>query len=124
VFEKHGLAQYEDIEVMGEDEVWGLFPSPTHYVTRDAGMVQGIRALGHFIGLEVSDPSDYTRPLEPGMVFTVEPKIYIPGKGITIMIEDMVLVTETGHEILSTYAPTKAEAIERMMASGRRDLHR
>lgn len=82
-------------------------------------MVRGIRALGHFIGLEVSDPRDYTRPLEPGMVFTVEPKIYIPEKGITIMIEDMALVTETGHEVLSPHAPTDSDAIERLMASAR-----
>jgi len=119
VFQSHGLEQYEDVEAMGEDKVWGLLPSPTNYLTRDAGMVRGIRALGHFIGLEVADPADYTRPLEPGMVFTVEPKIYIPEKGITIMIEDMVLVTETGHENLSPHAPTDPDAIERLMASSR-----
>ncbi len=73
VFREHGLEQYEDIETMGADRVWGILPSPTHYLTRDAGMVRRVRALGHFIGLQVADPGDVTRPLEAGMVFTVEP---------------------------------------------------
>ncbi len=115
VFRKHGLEQYEDVATMGADRVWGMMPSPTHYLTRNAGMVRGVRALGHFIGLEVADPSDTTRPLAAGMVFTVEPKIYIPEKNISIMIEDMVLVTEDGHEVLSAGAPTSSAEIERLM---------
>ena len=99
VFHKHGLERYEDIKVMGEDKVWGIMPSPTHYLTRNAGLVPytprgvGVRDLGHHIGLHVHDSRDYSRPLEAGMVVTVEPKIYIPEKQIAIMIEDMVLVT-------------------------------
>ena len=121
VFQQHGLQQYEDIEAMGADKVWGMMPSPTHYLTRDAGMVRGVRALGHFIGLEVADRSDTSRPLEAGMVFTVEPKIYIPEKNISIMIEDMVLVTDDGHEVLSAGVPTSSAEIERLMQDGRRN---
>jgi Xaa-Pro aminopeptidase len=120
VFQRHGLEDFENIEAMGADQVWGMMPSPTHYLTREAGIVPRVRALGHFIGLEVGDPGDATRPLEAGMVFTVEPKIYIPGKNISIMIEDMVLVTEDGHEVLSAGAPTSSVEIERLMAEGRR----
>ena len=107
VFHKHGLERYEDIKVMGEDKVWGIMPSPTHYLTRNAGLVPytprgvGVRDLGHHIGLHVHDSRDYSRPLEAGMVVTVEPKIYIPEKQIAIMIEDMVLVTPGGHDVLS-----------------------
>jgi len=120
VFQKHGLEQYEDIEVMGADKVWGMMPSPTHYLTRDAGMVRGVRALGHFIGLDVAERFDSTRPLEVGMVFTVEPKLYIPEKNISIMIEDMVVVTEDGVEVMSDGAPTSSVEIERLMQDARK----
>jgi Xaa-Pro aminopeptidase len=119
VFQKHGLEQYEDIEAMGADKVWGMMPSPTHYLTRDAGMVRGVRALGHFIGLDVADRFDSTRPLEAGMVFTVEPKLYIPGKNISIMIEDMVVVTEDGADVLSDGVPTSSAEIEQLMQAAR-----
>ena len=49
------------------------------------------------------------------MVVTVEPKIYIPDRGIAIMIEDMILVTPTGHENLSATAPRAARDVERAM---------
>ncbi len=119
VFQKHGLQQYEDIEAMGAENVWGMMPSPTHYLTRDAGMVSGVRALGHFIGLDVGEPFDSSRPLEVGMVFTVEPKLYIPEKNISVMIEDMVVVTEDGVEVLSDGAPTSSAEIEQLMQEAR-----
>ncbi len=126
VFQRHGLEQYEDIATMGSDRVWGIMPSPTHYLTRDAGIVRynsfgrGVRDLGHHIGLEVQDSRDYSAPLAPGMVVTIEPKIYIPELDISIMIEDMILVTESGHENLSSAVPKRADDIERIMAEGRR----
>jgi len=125
VFQKYGLEQYEDVAKMGEDKVWGIMPSPTHYLTRDAGIVRysrlgrGVRDLGHHIGLEATDGRDYSKPLAPGMVITIEPKMYIPEKNIAIMIEDMILVTATGHENLSASLPKRAADIERLMG-GRR----
>ncbi len=130
VFQKHGLDKYEDVKTMGVDRVWGIMPSPTHYLTRDAGIVRynsfgrGVRDLGHHIGLEVQDSRDYSRPLEPGMVFTIEPKIYIPEKNIAIMIEDMIAVTATGHENLSAGIPKTVAEIERIMTPGRRGASR
>jgi Xaa-Pro aminopeptidase len=126
VFRAHGLEQYEDVAKMGVDRAWGVMPSPTHYLARDAGIVRynsfgrGVRDLGHHIGLEVQDSRDYTQPLAPGMVVTIEPKIYIPEKQIAIMIEDMILVTATGHENLSASTPKKAADVERIMAEGRK----
>jgi len=79
-----------------------------------------VRDLGHHIGLEVQDSRDYSMPLQPGMVITIEPKIYIPEKNIAIMIEDMILVTEAGAENLSASVPKRAVDIERVMAEGRR----
>lgn len=85
---------------------------------------------GHWLGLDVHDVGDYRidgeyRELEPGMVFTVEPGLYIapgsPGvaakwQGIGIRIEDDVVVTADGHEVLSDGVPRDAEAIEALMA--------
>ena len=126
VFQRHGLQPNEDIARMGVDRVWGLMPSPTHYLTRDAGITRysaagfGVRDIGHMVGLEATDGRDWSRPLEAGMVVTIEPKLYIPELGIAIMIEDEILVTPAGHENLSSAVPKKAADIERVMAEGRR----
>lgn len=62
-------------------------------------------ATSHFLGLDAHDVGDYTRPLEPGMVLTVEPGIYIPKEGIGVRIEDDLLVTKTGYKVLSGRLP-------------------
>jgi len=85
---------------------------------------------GHWLGLDVHDVGDYKvgdqwRLLEPGMVMTIEPGIYIPAgtRGahrkwwdIGIRIEDDVLVTRQGCEILTDALPRKANEIEALMA--------
>jgi len=58
-------------------------------------------STSHFMGLNVHDVGDYERPLEPGVVMTVEPGIYIPAEGIGVRIEDDVLITKTGIKILT-----------------------
>ncbi len=125
VFRAHGLEPFEDVARMGIDHVWGVMPSPTYYLAHHGGLTRysaagfGVRDLGHHIGLEATDSRDYSRPLEAGMVFTVEPKIYIPDLGIAIMTEDMVLVTADGHDVLSAKTPKRADDIERVMSRGR-----
>jgi len=76
--------------------------------------------LSHWLGMRVHDVGG-SRALEPGMVFTVEPGIYIPDEGIGIRIEDDVLVTARGCEVLSAAAPKTTEDIERLMAAGGQD---
>lgn len=126
VFQRHGLQPNEDIARMGVDRVWGLMPSPTHYLTRDAGITRysaagvGVRDIGHMVGLEATDGRDWSRPLAAGMVVTIEPKVYIPELGMAIMIEDEILVTPTGSENLSASVPKRVADIERVMAEGRR----
>ena len=71
-----------------------------------------IHGLGHNIGLDVHDPGEYCKPLEPGMVVTIEPGIYIPEENLGVRIEDDVLITETGYKLLSERlpaAPTKSK---------------
>ena len=85
---------------------------------------------GHWIGLDVHDVGDYridgeSRLLEPGMVFTIEPGLYIPPgdtsvaprwRGIGIRTEDDVLVTKTGHKVLTGKLARSADEIETLMA--------
>ena len=75
-----------------------------------------IHGLSHWLGMDVHDPGSYSRRLEPGMVLTVEPGIYIPAESLGIRIEDVVLVTREGGEVLSAGLPRSAEAVERAMA--------
>ena len=86
---------------------------------------------GHWLGLDVHDVGDYRidgepRLLEPGMVFTIEPGLYVrlddasvPEKwrGIGIRIEDDVAITRDGHEVLTEGLPRSAEEIEAFMAA-------
>jgi Xaa-Pro aminopeptidase len=74
-----------------------------------------IHGLGHGVGLEIHEPPWLTRsrgsmPLLPGMVFTIEPGVYLPGVG-GVRIEDMLLLTENGAAILSQ-APKKLQLSE------------
>jgi Xaa-Pro aminopeptidase len=75
--------------------------------------------VSHHLGLDVHDAGDRNRPLEPGMVVTVEPGIYIPEENLGVRIEDDVLVTATGHEVLTARLPRDPDQIEALMASGR-----
>jgi Xaa-Pro aminopeptidase len=77
-----------------------------------------LHGLSHWLGMDVHDVGDYARPLEPGMVLTIEPGIYIASEQIGVRIEDDILVTATGHEILSGAAPRTADEIETAMAAG------
>jgi Xaa-Pro aminopeptidase len=75
-----------------------------------------IHGLGHHIGLDVHDPGEYCKPLAPGMVVTVEPGIYIAEESLGVRIEDDVLITETGFELLSKRLPRDPAEIEKIMA--------
>jgi len=75
----------------------GLIKTITHEAVREFYP----HATSHFLGLNVHDIGDYERPLEPGVVMTVEPGIYIPAEGIGVRIEDDVLITDHGIKILT-----------------------
>jgi Xaa-Pro aminopeptidase len=82
---------------------------------RDSCLPYFIHGLSHWLGMDVHDVGSFGSRLEPGMVLTVEPGIYLPGEGIGLRIEDDVLVTATGHEVLSRAVPRAADEIERFM---------
>lgn len=105
-----------DVETLIESEAYRQF-----YMHR----------VGHWLGMDVHDVGDYKvggewRVLEPGMVMTVEPGIYVSPndetvdekwRGIGIRIEDDVLVTKTGCEIISVGVPRTVDEIEALMAT-------
>jgi Xaa-Pro aminopeptidase len=73
-----------------------------------------IHGTSHHIGLQVHDVGNTSRLLEPNMVITVEPGIYIPEEQIGVRIEDDVVVTANGCRILSDF-PKDIDAIEQLM---------
>jgi Xaa-Pro aminopeptidase len=68
-----------------------------------------IHGTSHHIGLEVHDVGETSRALEPNMVITVEPGIYIPEEQIGVRIEDDILVTPGGYRVLSAFPKEIAE---------------
>ena len=71
--------------------------------------------LWHHIGLDVHDPADYTKPLAPGMVISNEPGVYLPDEGFGVRIEDDLLITATGCEVLTRTIPKKIADLEAVM---------
>ena len=61
--------------------------------------------VSHFLGIDVHDAGNYDEPLQPGMVITIEPGIYLADERIGVRIEDDVLVTKTGFKNLSKSIP-------------------
>jgi Xaa-Pro aminopeptidase len=75
-----------------------------------------IHGLGHYVGLEVHDAGSYTTPLQPGMVFTIEPGIYIPEEKLGVRIEDIFYVDRDGKLVDYTAAlPHTADEVEQAM---------
>jgi Xaa-Pro aminopeptidase len=74
-----------------------------------------IHGLSHFIGLEVHDVGLYDEPLQPGMVISVEPGIYIPEEDLGVRIEDDVLITKIGYKLLTDGIPTQIDELEKFI---------
>ena len=75
-----------------------------------------IHGLGHYVGLEVHDAGSYATPLQPGMVFTIEPGIYIPEEKLGVRIEDILYVDANGQLVdYTANLPHTVDEVERAM---------
>ena len=106
--------------------------SPQTLIKKEAHKRYFMHKTGHWLGMDVHDVGDYKlgdewRMLEPGMALTIEPGLYFPPQkglakkwwNIGVRIEDDVLVTKSGHEVLSRDAPKSISEIEALMAANR-----
>jgi Xaa-Pro aminopeptidase len=81
-----------------------------------------IHGLGHMVGINVHDPAAYPAVLKPGMVFTIEPGVYIPSEKIGVRIEDVFIVGQDGKLIdMIAALPHTADEVEAAMKSDKTD---
>ncbi len=84
-----------------------------------------IHSLGHYLGMDVHDTGDYTKPIQPGEVFTIEPGIYIQTEKLGVRIEDdYMIMPDSSVRKMSAKIPSTIDDIESLMpqsAKGRRD---
>lgn len=118
-----------DVMVRGLVELGVLKGGPEEAMADASFEAFIIHKTSHWLGLDVHDVGGYTvdgapRLLEPGMVLTVEPGIYIPAdnanvpapfRGMGVRIEDDVLVTADGRENLTSDLPTRPDDVEALM---------
>jgi len=71
--------------------------------------------LGHWVGMATHDVGEDAGPLRPGMVFTIEPALRVPEEQVYIRLEDLIVITETGAEVVSDWLPMDIDGIERIM---------
>ncbi len=108
---------------MGRHGVKGLYEIAYDYINTHGKDLHGqplgqyfIHGLSHPIGLNVHDPLDYNQELQPGMVITMEPGIYLPEEKLGVRIEDDILIVPNGNELLSQRLPRTVEEIEKLMS--------
>lgn len=84
-----------------------------------------IHSLGHYLGMDVHDTGDYTKPMRPGEVFTIEPGIYIQTEKLGVRIEDdYMIMPDNSVRKLSAIIPSLPDDIERIMAEAARQRGR
>jgi len=130
--ERYGVAHQASLRVLtaGLVELGILQGSVEDLIYDEAYKPFFMHGTGHWLGMDVHDVGDYKinkewRNFEPGMVVTVEPGLYISAEhksvdskwhNIGIRIEDDILITESGNEVLTTGLPRTVEEIESWMA--------
>jgi Xaa-Pro aminopeptidase len=72
-------------------------------------------SLGHWVGMATHDVGPHSGPLKPGMVFTIEPALRVPEEKIYVRLEDLVVITDKGRDVLSDFVPRDMASIEKIM---------
>jgi Xaa-Pro aminopeptidase len=85
------------------------------FVAEYKGPADAPARLGHWVGMATHDVGEDSGPLRPGMVFTIEPALRVPEEQVYIRIEDLIVITETGAEVVSDWLPMDMDGIERVM---------
>lgn len=98
-----GLGLLDQTDIKNQDPEW---PAYKKYF---------MHGTSHHLGLDVHDVASIYVDFKPGMVFTVEPGIYIPDEGIGVRIEDDIVITQDGHNNLMRDIPIEVEEIEDLM---------
>jgi Xaa-Pro aminopeptidase len=115
-----GVTQHDLVNITAECAEAQIPALEGQYRTATQEWVKALRShtgLGHYqdmnvLGVGAGDDE----PLKPGMVFAIEPVLYAKELNFAVFVEDVVLVTETGYDILSKGMPYTADEIERVMA--------
>lgn len=102
--------------------VWSEWPwSRPEYAAAARTMIESEVAFTHPVGMAVHDVGTYRHaPLQPGLVFALDPQLWVPGEQLYIRVEDTVVVTENGAESLTRDAPLDLDAVEALMNSNGR----
>lgn len=100
-----GLGLIDQTDIKNQDPNW---PAYKKYF---------MHGTSHHLGLDVHDVGTMHFPIQPGMVFTIEPGIYIPAEGFGIRLENNVVIQESGFLDLMRNIPIEAEEIEELMNS-------
>jgi Xaa-Pro aminopeptidase len=118
--------------VEGMVELGLLAGEPKDRITDGSYKKYYMHRTSHWLGMDVHDVGAYAgddgnpRPLAPGMVITIEPGLYVPEddqtapaelRGVGIRIEDDILVTESGHDVLTAGIPKTVDEVERLTAA-------
>jgi Xaa-Pro aminopeptidase len=90
--------------------------SKPHYKSAACKLLESPRPLSHGVGMPVHESTSWAEhPIEPGLVFAVDPELVIPEEELYIRVEDTVLVTSTGIENLTDSCPRDMDTVERLM---------
>jgi Xaa-Pro aminopeptidase len=109
-------AQKAVLEILRPGATFELLEGAARRVLGQSGYGKWMtHSVGHYVGMSVHDVGKWG-PFEAGVVIAVEPGVYMPHKNLGIRIEDTVLVTKDGCEILSGGAPKEIADIENLMA--------
>jgi len=85
------------------------------FVTDYQGPADAPARLGHWVGMATHDVGEDAGPLRPGMIFTIEPALRVPEEQVYIRLEDLIVINESGAEVVSDWLPMDIEGIERIM---------